>query len=266
MTVSYGEFREKAPVALRDYEKTEFIGEVKLRGIDTKFFILNTMTAWRASTILTKEPHTIEWLDTINANDILYDIGANIGIYSVYAAQVRKSQVFAFEPESSNYFVLNKNILVNNLHDRCTAFPVAVSNINKLSHLFMANMRVGDSNHSAGLPVRFDLNEMKYRYRQGAVLMTLDSIISSFDLPLPTHLKVDVDGLEHFVIDGAKIVFASKALRSILIELNTNLDEHRNVIKILKNFGFIYDDSQVDLAIKKSGWNKGLAEHIFTRC
>jgi hypothetical protein len=81
--ISYKEFEAKAPSALKAYEKAEFIGEVSLSGTLTKFFICNVLTAWRASTILTKEPHTIDWLDSLTDADVLYDIGANIGIYSV---------------------------------------------------------------------------------------------------------------------------------------------------------------------------------------
>lgn len=265
MSTTYREFAEKAPAALKEYEKTEFVGEVQLRGIETKFFIVNTMTAWRASTILTKEPHTIAWLDTINEGDILYDIGANIGIYSIYAAHVRKCKVYSFEPEASNYFILNKNILINEIDDRCTAFPIAISNSNELSHLYISNMRIGDSNHSAGIPLRFDLSEMKYRFRQGISLMTLDSVITQYKLPLPTHIKIDVDGLEHLVVEGANGILEDRTLNSILVELNTNLSEHNDVIRKISEYGFKYADTQVKLAMKKTGWNKGLAEYIFTR-
>jgi len=262
---SYGEFKERAPDALKQYEKTEFIGEVSLRGKVTKFFICNVMTAWRASTVLTKEPHTIDWLDTLTETDVLYDIGANIGVYSVYAARVRGCRVFSFEPEASNYFVLNKNILINEIDDRCSSFPIAVSSKNELGYLYMSNMRIGDSNHSAGMPVRFDLKDMKYRFKQGVSMMTLDHITKMYNLPPPTHLKIDVDGLEHFVIAGAVEAIADENLKSILIELNTNLDDHQAVIKKLAENNFTYMQEQVTKALKKQGWNKGLAEYIFTR-
>jgi FkbM family methyltransferase len=263
--ISYEEFKAKAPDALKAYDKAEFTAEVSLRGILTKFFICNLLTAWRASTILTKEPHTIVWLDSLTEADVLYDIGANIGIYSVYAAKVRGCRVFSFEPEASNYFVLNRNILLNEIDDKCSSYSIAVSNKNTLGYLYMSNMRIGDANHSAGLPVRFDLSDMKYRFKQGVSMMTLDNITKSFNLPSPTHLKVDVDGLEHLVIAGAVEAITDKTLKSILIELNTNLPDHQDIITKLKRNNFTYSEEQVNLVTKKQGWNKGLAEFIFTR-
>lgn len=263
--ISYKDFEAKAPDALKAYEKTEYIAQVSLSGILTKFFICNVLTAWRASTILTKEPHTINWLDSLSENDVLYDIGANIGIYSVYAARVRGCRVFSFEPEASNYFVLNKNILINKIDDRCSSFSIAISNENSLGYLYMSNMRIGDANHSAGLPLRFDLSDMKYRFKQGVSMMTLDNITKAYNLPRPTHIKIDVDGLEHLVIAGAVEAITDKTLKSILIELNTNLADHQDIITKLMRNGFTYSEEQISLVTKKTGWNKGLAEFIFTR-
>ena len=55
------------------------------------------------------------------------DNGANIGIYSIYAADFTGCHVFAFEPESLNYAEFNKNIFVNYLHERMAAFCMALS-------------------------------------------------------------------------------------------------------------------------------------------
>ena len=60
----------------------------------------------RANTFFSKEPETLAWIDAMTENDVLFDVGANIGIYSVYAA-LKGLKVFAFEPESLNYAELN---------------------------------------------------------------------------------------------------------------------------------------------------------------
>ena len=71
-------------------------------------------------TILDKEPDTIEWIDNFsidnNDNFIFWDIGANIGLYSLYCASVHrnKSKIYAFEPSTSNLRVLSRNITDNN--------------------------------------------------------------------------------------------------------------------------------------------------------
>ena len=79
---------------------------------------------WRAETYETKEPDTIEWIDSFfREGDVIYDIGANIGQYSLYAAKKLKGncRILAFEPEALNYSKLNKNIVLNNLTDSITA-------------------------------------------------------------------------------------------------------------------------------------------------
>ena len=52
------------------------------------FFIPNNLIDWRVRTIFSKEPDTIKWIDNFNSNKkiIFWDIGANIGLYSIYAA------------------------------------------------------------------------------------------------------------------------------------------------------------------------------------
>ena len=74
---------------------------------------------WRANTFDTEEPETIGWLDTLAADDILWDVGANVGMYSIYAARFRRCKVIAFEPESQNFAVLVRNISLNGLQDLC---------------------------------------------------------------------------------------------------------------------------------------------------
>ena len=72
-------------------------------------FDVSYKTPWlRGERLFSKEPDTIHWINEImQPGDILYDIGANIGTYSLYAAS-RNIEVYAFEPESTSYAILNK--------------------------------------------------------------------------------------------------------------------------------------------------------------
>ena len=71
---------------------------------------------------------------------MLLDCGANVGMYSVWAAATRRARVVAFEPESQNYAILNRNILINNLTDRVTAYCMGLSDSSGLSTLHMADL------------------------------------------------------------------------------------------------------------------------------
>ena len=116
--------QRSAPKSPREYLKTVGrIRQVTSNGHTYAFVCPNRTVSWRVTTFLTKEPETIEWIDTFSPGDVLFDIGANIGLYSIYAAS-RNIRVRAFEPESQNYALINQNIFLNGYGDRiaCNAF------------------------------------------------------------------------------------------------------------------------------------------------
>ena len=55
-----------------------------------KYNIVNQTTLWRAQTIFNKEPITISWIRSFKKNKCMFDIGANVGIYSIYAANAQR--------------------------------------------------------------------------------------------------------------------------------------------------------------------------------
>jgi len=79
-------------------------------------------------TFSTKEPETLEWIDKIPQGSVIWDVGANIGLYTCYAAKARGCRVFAFEPSVFNLELLARNIFLNELTDRVTIIPTPLSN------------------------------------------------------------------------------------------------------------------------------------------
>ena len=108
---------------------------VRLRTKTVTFFAPTPILRWRAVHALSKEPETIDWIDQFNADDVLWDIGANIGVFSLYAAVERSCTVLAFEPSAGNYVVLTRNIQTNGLTDRVTAYALALSGETRLGVL-----------------------------------------------------------------------------------------------------------------------------------
>ena len=78
-----------------------------------KVYDYGTTVRMRAFTFETKEPETLNWIRNFDAEDNLLDIGANIGIYSLYAAY-KGVNVISIEPDALNYALLNLNIRLNN--------------------------------------------------------------------------------------------------------------------------------------------------------
>jgi len=101
--------------------KTDYTFSVD--GADTPllFFCPNELALWRARTLMEKEPETIGWVDSFKEGDVLWDIGANVGCYSIYAAS-RGINVRSFEPHFGNYYLLNKNIELNKMGEKIVAY------------------------------------------------------------------------------------------------------------------------------------------------
>ena len=252
-------------LTLEEYERLTPRCEIEHAGTKMVFATPSAMTRWRVESIYHKEPCTLQWIAEFQPDDILVDVGANVGMYTIWAAATRKMKVFAFEPEAQNYALLNRNIMANGLQDRIKAYCVGLSDHQGLTDLYMADLRVGGSNHSVGEAIDFKLEPMSAAFCQGCVVTKLDELISTQAIPIPTHIKIDVDGIEPKVIAGATAALKHSGVRSLLIEINTNLEDHRNMIHALTDLGFGYDPEQVNRAMRRDGSFKGVAEHVFKR-
>lgn len=238
---------------------------LKYQGKRIVFNTPNAMTSWRVKTLFEKEPDTIRWIEQMTPGSTLVDIGANVGMYSVFSAIVRNIKVFAFEPESQNYALLNANIADNDLSEQVVAFPLALSDRMQLDKLYLSEFSGGGSCHSFAEKVGFDLKPRKAAFAQGAFSVTLDQLVESGAVPVPDYIKVDVDGIEHKVLQGARKTLSNAAVRSVIVELNTHLPEHNSAIEMLQSLGFSYDSLQVQGALRKQGAFEGVGEFIFTR-
>jgi len=195
-----------------------------------------TTITWRLNTFFTKEPQTLAWIDGFGRDDVFFDVGANVGLYSLYAAK-RGCQVYAFEPIAANYHYLQKNIGLNGWFERCVAYCCALSDADGIDMLYLDSGAPGKSMASYAEQVSERLTPKISRERQGCVAFTLDSFVAKAAIPRPTHIKIDVDGLEHKVVAGAAAVIA--AAKSVLIELNPAIPQHAGLIEMMHRHGFV---------------------------
>jgi FkbM family methyltransferase len=230
-----------------------------------KFVPVNEHCAWRVKTMFTKEPDTIEWLSQMKPGETLVDVGANIGIYTIFAA-VRGVKVFAFEPEALNYAILNQNLYVNGVD--ALAYCVALSNGWSIDTLNLSMMMPGGSCHSFGEEVDHRLEARKAPFKQGCVGMALSDFPKAVNICntepqfTPNYIKIDVDGFEHKVIQGCS-ENQLKHAKSVLIEINQNLPEHRDLVDQMLGWGFKYDPVQVEKARRKEGAFLNCGNYIF---
>ena len=166
-----------------------------------------------------------------------------------------KISVYAFEPQSNNYYALNKNIFLNGLGENILSYCVAVSGKSEFSKLYIPKFIPGGNRSQFG---QEDIENMKISatHVQGMFGVTLDDLCSQWGFPYPNYIKIDVDGIEISILKGATAVLANPALKSVIVELGT--EEERNTAITLMQ--------QAGLGIKqRSTKNWGEAYLIFGR-
>jgi len=190
------------------------------------FYCLGDTARWRARSLLTKEPETIEWVDGFSSGDVFWDIGANVGVYALYAAVNRRCRVLAFEPSAANYYLLNRNIELNRLDEHVKAFCMAFSGSSAADALNMAGTGFGGALSSFGMPIDPFGGHFEPRFRQGMIGFSVDDFVTQFDPPFPNHLKIDVDGIEDRIIEGAIATLGNCRLLSLSIELDESRPDY----------------------------------------
>lgn len=224
------------------------------------FLTPNTHCAWRVDTLYTKEPDTIAWITTMGEGDVLYDVGANMGQYSMLAAK-RGVRVHAFEPDSQNFALLCRNIAVNKLGHLITPWPIALSDTEGLDIFYVTQLMAGGSCNTFGEQVDFHLKPKEFSFAQGCYGTKLDKIGQHHEYP--THIKIDVDGLEHKVLAGAQ--FTLPTVKSVLVETNTKLAEHTSIEAAMRQYGLHPDHETAEVARRKEGPFEGIGNVIYYR-
>lgn len=216
----------------------------------------------RATSYFTKEPETIRWIGSIAEGGVLFDIGANIGLYTLWAGITRSAQVVAFEPEAGNYAILNTNLRLNRLTDRCRAYCAGVSDSVGFGSLRIAQDVVGGAGHQVVPQAAAEHTEGQ---AQGIATTTLDELVYTAGLPCPSHIKIDVDGIEPAIVRGGARLLSDPRVKSVLIELAVKDAEHRAIADHLVELGFVKDEELERAVYAKTAGVKYTGNIIFTR-
>jgi FkbM family methyltransferase len=218
-------------------QKANILGCENCHGV--VFDTPSSLAQWRGQTHLSKEPGTIDWLNGMGPDDILYDIGANIGVYTLYAAVRRGLRVFSFEPSPFNFSTLSRNIVLNDLSENVSAFCVALSDKTVLDRLYLSSVETGAAHTGFKHAINEFGGQLKAVHAQATLGFTLDDFIAMFGAPVPNYIKIDVDGAESLVIAGAQETLKNQGLKSILIELPARVgDELPEVLSLITKHGF----------------------------
>jgi FkbM family methyltransferase len=204
----------------------------------------------RSLTFNEKEPETISWINSfkneVGAEIVFFDVGANIGIYSLYAClRHPQSKIYSFEPDSQSFASLNKNIYINKF--KATPFPIALSNESGIGSVYLSSMSAGAGACALGDNYKFSNEDSWNIFKQGIFFCTLDDLVFKFGLPCPNYIKIDVDGIEEKILSGARQVLKSNNLKGILVEFQYKKeDDLHEIINELASIGF--------QLVSKSNW------------
>ena len=192
----------------------------------------------RAQTFETKEPETLGWIEMFDSGDTLLDVGANIGVFSLYAAS-RGCEVVAIEPDALNFALLNENIRLNAAVNSIpvTAYPIALHSSLSVSRLNVSSGEWGSALSSFDRAVDYKGSSFTPLHSQGSVGMSLDQFVELLGFE-PCHLKVDVDGNELLVLQGARSTLTNSRLQSVLIELDERHGDYAECLEIFRRSGF----------------------------
>jgi len=242
----------------------EMVATTPIPGGQILFAAHTPLLIARARSLLTKEPDTVQWIDHFPQDAVMWDIGANVGQYSLYAACHKHARVVAFEPLAANYYILTKNLQLNHLEDRVVAYCVALGDRTRLGYLNTASAASGAALNQFGQlgdTCRY-WSEQTLPLAQGMMAFSVDSFVRLFDPPFPSYLKIDVDGLELPILKGAKATLADERLKSVFVELSLSDPAERNgAVAILEEAGFGLT-ARGDI---QTVGNEQAANHLFER-
>ena len=201
------------------------------QNVELKLFVPDELNDWRAITFASKEPETLAWIDTFENSSVFWDVGANIGLYSIYAAEKKSCKVVAIEPSIFNLEILAKNIALNKAERLVTIFPIALTNQNSQGLFSMSSDEVGGALSTFGKEYGYDGKKLDFKFQFQGIGMRMDNAVDLWGLDQPDYLKVDVDGIEHLVLEG----FGEKLkkVKSLLIEVNKDFKEQAAAIEHL---------------------------------
>ena len=204
-----------------------------------KFFFAksNKLNEYRVKTFLTKEPETINWINTFEEDSIFWDVGANIGLYSLYASIIKKCKTYSFEPSVFNLEILARNINLNSQNKNITLIPISLSSNKSVSEFFCSSTEKSGALSSFATKIDQHGANLNSSFSYSTIGISMDEFIDFYKLEYPDYIKIDVDGNEHIILQGGKNCLIN--CKSILLELSDQYnDQTLTSVKILKENNF----------------------------
>jgi FkbM family methyltransferase len=232
---------------------------VRHQGVDLNFAVPNDICRFRIKSFSTKEPETLEWIDGLPRGSVVWDIGANIGLYTCYAAKARGCRVFAFEPSVFNLELLARNIFLNGLTGQTTIVPIPLSDSLAFSTLNMGTTEWGGAMSTFDKNYGHNGQALDKTFEFPTVGISMMNAVELFKIPTPDYIKMDVDGIEHLILEGGQSVLRN--IKGILIEIDEDFEKQSvNSTKFLGEAGLVLKEKR-----QSDMFKDGPYKHIYNQ-
>lgn len=196
-------------------------------------------------------------LHTLQPEEIFVDIGANVGAYTILASKVIGSQSIAFEPLPETIERLRDQIQINRIDSKVDVRNKGVGN--KKCQLFFTNNN--DTTNKVSLTGN----------ASNSTIVELTTLDIELDSASKYFLKIDVEGYEFNVIEGASNLLSSDAISAVIVELNGSGLEFgfsdEKVHQKLIGFGFkpIRYNPKLRIVTESNSFNKNFGNTIYVK-
>ena len=201
----------------------------------------NSTSKFRADTFFTKEPEVLDWINRFGGRGDLWDIGANVGLYSIFCAKkFPRTSVKAFEPSPFNLKLLSRNISANNVSSNIQIMPIALTRSSGFQELLFGSITEGGALNAFGVDFGYDGVKFEANTKISCWGASGDFLINSGIIKkIPTSIKIDVDGIEHYILSGMENILKSKECQSVYIEANRDFKkQYDGICNLLIECGF----------------------------
>jgi len=235
-------------------ERTKTLTHKAMSGrvVEMSLYTPNSMCSFRSDTFSTKEPETLEWIERFGGKEkkILFDIGANIGIYSIYHSLLNGGRTISFEPSFFNLKQIAKNISLNKCENLISVIPNALSSSSCVSELLYQSTDEGGALSAFGVEYGYGRIQATDRVRFREKLKpTCKTKVAGFSLDdlfewglledKPNLIKIDVDGIEDLILEGSVNTLSSDECVSVLVEVDLGrTTQYEKMSNILLGCGF----------------------------
>jgi FkbM family methyltransferase len=198
---------------------------------------------FRQRGVLRLDPAVRLWLDeVVGPGDVLYDVGAGVGTYSLVAAIKRGALAVAFEPGFAVYRTLCENVRLNDAAHGVIPLPIALTDRAGFFELEFSGTSGGEQHALRNREWRPRHEAGDHRQGQPVCAERLDAIVTRYGVAAPNVIRLSVRRDAERVIAGAGSLLKGPALRSILLTVARRANGDQ-VASTLRDAGFTSVDA-----------------------